>query len=319
MKYIKLANIALFLDDRGLYKKADLITQNLIKLSKDEDPPFELKEGESFNDPDTVMKYFIGFAFDMFTRDKSISKQKINQELDKKVADKIAEMTPENKNKFSNLHSEVMNELEKQSWYIDLQDLSDNDVSNASDIKFDPNSSGFKNAIKYILDVEGGYSDYNSSTGDPRTNLGIIQSEYDKYRSSKGLSSQNVKNISQDEAEEIYFVNYWIPTGCEQIYKYLPKTAITIFDFAVNSGLGGASSVVANALDIPKGRFNNSMINSIIQIGTNVGDDTMFKNLVARRRINYKEIIKRKPQKAVYGPGWQNRLDKLENFNQSGS
>ncbi len=316
MKYIKLANIALFFDNEGLYKKADLITRNLIKLSKDEDPPFELKEGESFNDPDTVMKYFIGFAFDMYTRDKNISKQKINQELIKKVEDKIAEMTPENKKKFSNLQSDVMSELEKQSWYTDLQDSIENDVN---DIKFDPSSSGFKNAIKYILDVEGGYSDYNSSTGDPRTNLGIIQSEYDKYRSSKGLPAQSVKNISQDEAEEIYFVNYWIPTGCEQIYKYLPKTAITIFDFAVNSGLGGASSVVASALDIPKGRFDNSMINSIIQIGTNIGDDMMFKNLVARRRINYKEIIKRKPQKAVYGPGWQNRLDKLENFNQSGS
>jgi lysozyme family protein len=316
MKYIKLANIASLLDEKGFYKKADLITRNLIKLSKDEEPPFELKEGESYNDPDTVMKYFIGFAFDMYTRDKNISKQKINQELKKKISDKISEMSQENKDKFSNLESNVMNELEKQTWYTNLQDSNDNDTN---EIKFDPNSSGFKNAIKYILDVEGGYSDYNPSTGDPRTNLGIIQSEYDKYRSAKGVPAQSVKNITQDEAEEIYFVNYWIPTGCEQIYKFLPKTAITIFDFAVNSGLGGASSVVASALDIPKGRFDSSMINSIIQIGTNIGDNTLSKNLISRRRINYKEIIKRKPQKAVYGPGWQNRLDKLENFNQSGS
>ena len=316
MKYIKLANIASLLDEKGFYKKADLITRNLIKLSKDEEPPFELKEGESYNDPDTVMKYFIGFAFDMYTRDKNISKQKINQELKKKISDKISEMSQENKDKFSNLESNVMNDLEKQTWYTNLQDSNDNDTN---EIKFDPNSSGFKNAIKYILDVEGGYSDYNPSTGDPRTNLGIIQSEYDKYRSAKGVPAQSVKNITQDEAEEIYFVNYWIPTGCEQIYKFLPKTAITIFDFAVNSGLGGASSVVASALDIPKGRFDSSMINSIIQIGTNIGDNTLSKNLISRRRINYKEIIKRKPQKAVYGPGWQNRLDKLENFNQSGS
>jgi lysozyme family protein len=316
MKYIKLANIALFLDSKGFYKKADLITRNLTKLSKEDAPPFELKEGESFNDPDTVMKYFIGFAFDMYSKDKNISKKKINQELKKKISDKISEMSSENKQKFSNLESDVMAELVKQSWYPGLQDSYEN---NENKIKFDSNSSGFQNAIKYILDVEGGYSDYNSSTGDPRTNLGIIQSEYDKYRSSKGLPPQSVKNITQDEAEEIYFVDYWVPTGCEQIYKYLPKTAITIFDFAVNSGLGGASSVVASALDIPKGRFDSSMINSIIKIGTSIGDDTLFKNLVSRRRINYKEIIKRKPRKAVYGPGWQNRLDKLENFNQSGS
>ena len=316
MKYIKLANIAQYLDSRGFYKKADLITYNLIKLSNEEPAPFELKEGESYNDPDTVMKYFIGFALDMYTREKNISKKKIDAELKKKISDKIAEMTPANKEKFSNLESEVMNRIKKESWYTNLQDSYDTDDT---EIKFDPNSSGFKNAISYILEVEGGYSDYNPSTGDPRTNLGIIQSEYDEYRGSKGLSLKSVKEITQDEAEEIYFVNYWSPTSCEQIYKYLPKTALAIFDFAVNSGLGGASSVVAKALDIPNGQFDSAMINSIIQIGTEIGDDALFRNLIARRRINYKEIIKRKPQKSVYGPGWNNRLDKLENFNQSGS
>ena len=314
MKYIKLANLALLLDEKGFYKRADMITRKLIKISNEEKPPFELKEGDPTNDPDTVMKYFIGFAFDMYTRENDISKQKIQAELRKKISDKIAEMSPEDKQNFINLESDVFNELEKQMWYTNLSDSSDNNFSN---IKFDPNSSGFSNAIKYILDVEGGYSDYNSSTGDPRTNLGIIQSEYDDYRSSKGLQNQSVRNITQDEAEEIYFVNYWGPTGCEQIYKYLPKTAIAIFDFAVNSGLGGASSVVASALDIPKGRFDSSMVNAIIKIGLEIGDENLFKNLVARRRVNYKEIIKRKPQKAVYGPGWDNRLDKLENFNQS--
>ena len=314
MKYIKLANLALLLDKKGFYKRADMITRKLIKISNEEKPPFELKEGDPTNDPDTVMKYFIGFAFDMYTRENDISKQKIQAELRKKISDKIAEMSPEDKQNFINLESDVFNELEKQMWYTNLSDSSDNNFSN---IQFDPNSSGFSNAIKYILDVEGGYSDYNSSTGDPRTNLGIIQSEYDDYRSSKGLQNQSVRNITQDEAEEIYFVNYWGPTGCEQIYKYLPKTAIAIFDFAVNSGLGGASSVVASALDIPKGRFDSSMVNAIIKIGLEIGDENLFKNLVARRRVNYKEIIKRKPQKAVYGPGWDNRLDKLENFNQS--
>lgn len=319
MNYIKLTNFAQQLDNKGFYKKADLITSKLLKISQKEDPPFELREGEKFNDPDTVMKYFIGFAFDMTTRDKNISKSKLKAELKKKLADKISEMSVENKDKYSNFESEVMDELEKQTWFSKLPESNKSIDDDNYSIKFDPNSSGFKNAVKYILDVEGGYSDYNESTGDPRTNLGIIQSEYDSYRSSKGLTPQSVGKITQDEAEEIYFTKYWIPTGCEQIYKYLPKTAITIFDFAVNSGLGGASSVVANTLGIPKGRFNSDMINSIISIGTQMGDDTLFSNLVAKRRVNYKEIIKKNPRKSVYGPGWQNRLDKLENFNQSSS
>ena len=206
-----------------------------------------------------------------------------------------------------------MKNLENQSWYKDLTETQDFEIQDES-VKFDPNSSGFKNAIKYILNVEGGYSDYNSSTGDPRTNLGIIQSEYDEYRSDKGLEKQSVRNITVDEAKEIYFDNYWVPTKSETIYKSFPKTAIAIFDFAVNSGLSGASSLVAKTLDIQNTRFDNNMVNQIMMAAGTIGDSQLVSNLIQKRRINYQDIIKRKPQKSVYGPGWQNRMNKLENF-----
>lgn len=103
MKYIKLADVALYLDRKGFYKKADLITRSLIKISQEQeqaeefekDPPFELREGETSNDPKTVMKYFIGFAYDMFLRDSDISKARLQMELDKKISEKIEEMSPE--------------------------------------------------------------------------------------------------------------------------------------------------------------------------------------------------------------------------------
>jgi lysozyme family protein len=339
MKYIKLADVALYLDRKGFYKKADLITRSLIKLSQEQDqkqddglnqdqtndaseeflnspqeePPFELKEGLETNDPDTVMKYFIGFAFDMLLRDPNISKSKIKLELVKKISEKLEEMSDENKIKYSNLESNVMKELEKQSWFTGLPDI--NEATDSNDIKFDPNSTGFQNAIKYILDVEGGYSDYNPETGDPRTNLGIIQSEYDEYRAAKGLDNQSVRYITRDEAEEIYFKNYWTKANCEQIYQHLPKTAITIFDFAVNSGLGGASSLVARTLGIGSTRFDSLMVSQIIKQGLEIGDATLMQHLIAKRRINYDEIIKANSKKKDYGPGWNNRLDKLESFN----
>ena len=312
MKYLTLAKLANKLDKLGSYSKADEITNTLIKISQKE-LPFDITEGETYNDPDTVLKYFTGFAFDMYTKNKNISKKRIEMEVKKKLQDKIQDMKLEDKEKYKNFDLEVMKNLENQSWYKDLTETQDFEMQDES-VKFDPNSSGFKNAIKYILNVEGGYSDYNSSTGDPRTNLGIIQSEYDEYRSDKGLEKQSVRNITVDEAKEIYFDNYWVPTKSETIYKSFTKTAIAIFDFAVNSGLSGASSLVAKTLDIQNTRFDNNMVNQIMMAAGTIGDSQLVSNLIQKRRINYQDIIKRKPQKSVYGPGWQNRMNKLENF-----
>ena len=172
MKYLTLAKLANKLDKLGSYSKADEITNTLIKISQKE-LPFDITEGETYNDPDTVLKYFTGFAFDMYTKNKNISKKRIEMEVKKKLQDKIQDMKLEDKEKYKNFDLEVMKNLENQSWYKDLTETQDFEMQDES-VKFDPNSSGFKNAIKYILNVEGGYSDYNSSTGDPRTNLGIM-------------------------------------------------------------------------------------------------------------------------------------------------
>jgi flagellum-specific peptidoglycan hydrolase FlgJ len=120
MKYIKIAKVASYLDSKGFYVSADHLTNKLIKLSQEEEPPFELREGDRDNDPTTVMKYFIGFAFDMYSRDSNISQPRLKMELNKKISDKINEMSAENQIKFSNLETEVFENLEKQTWYKDL-------------------------------------------------------------------------------------------------------------------------------------------------------------------------------------------------------
>ncbi len=166
MKYIKLADMALYLDRKGFYKKADLITRKLIKVSQEQeqaeefekDPPFELREGETSNDPKTVMKYFIGFAFDMFTRNSNISKPRMKMELEKKIAEKIESMSPENQEKFSNLKIDVLADLEKQAWYKDLPETQEQD--------FGPNENyGGKNAEDFIKSFAGPAQSASASTG----------------------------------------------------------------------------------------------------------------------------------------------------------
>jgi flagellar protein FlgJ len=174
MKYIKLADIALYLDSKGFYKKADLITRNLIKISQEQqdqeqqdqgqaeefekDPPFELREGETSNDPKTVMKYFIGFAYDMFLKNPNISKPRLKMELEKKISEKTEEMSPENKEKFSNLKIDVFTELENQTWYKDLPEKQEQD--------FGPNENyGGKTSEEFIKSFSGPAQSASASTG----------------------------------------------------------------------------------------------------------------------------------------------------------
>lgn len=303
-KNLKLANK---LDKLGFFKVSDIVLENLIKIANE--APFQLAEGLDYNDPKTVMDYFMGYAFDMFKKKNNISKKRLEMEVAKKVDEKYDEMSPDDKSKYSNLKDEVLQELTMQFFWNDLPDEEEAEYSSTY---LDVNSPGFENALKYMFDVEGGFSEYNPKTGDPRTNLGIIQSEYDEYRNKKGLPQQNVMYIDKEEAIEIYFMNYWTPTNAEQIYTVLPKVALTIFDFAVNSGLGGASYVVSSTLDIPSTRFDDKMINAIIEAGEQIGDENLAESLIQRRFFHYDEIITADPRKAVYRKGWHNRLKKLQ-------
>lgn len=191
----------------------------------------------------------------------------------------------------------------------------DEDTDTEDDeVYFDPNSDGFENAFKHILNVEGGFTPENKASGDPRTNFGIIQSEYDNYRNKKGLSQKDVKFISKEEVEEIYYYNYWQPMRGDVLYARLPLTTIAIFDFAVNSDISGASNLVSRSLQIVNGRFNDQMISDIVSIGEQYGDSQLKDFLINERYSDYERIIANNPKKSIYSKGWQNRLDKLNRY-----
>lgn len=92
----------------------------------------------------------------------------------------------------------------------------------------------FKTALNFVLVREGGFvNDPNDKGG--ATNKGITQGTYNNYLSKKGQASKLVKNITNEEVEDIYYSMYWLPAGCE---KMTPKFAVVCFDTAVNMGVG---------------------------------------------------------------------------------
>ena len=144
----------------------------------------------------------------------------------------------------------------------------------------------FQRAMKYILSVEGGYSNNKYDKGGS-TNFGITQRTYDFYRKSKNLNLQSVKNISKQEVETIYYEQYWKASGANKINDF--SLALLLFDSSVNHGVTTAKR---------------------LYIKSN-GNFVTFLNL---RKEVYMKIVQKNPSQKIFLRGWLNRINTLQNF-----
>jgi lysozyme family protein len=89
---------------------------------------------------------------------------------------------------------------------------------------------------------------FSNDAHDPggETMCGIIQREYDAYRKSKGLPTRDVRNLTQDEGEDIYLNSYWLP-HCPSLPIGL---ALCLFDANVNEGSTEGTKILQFALGI---------------------------------------------------------------------
>lgn len=89
---------------------------------------------------------------------------------------------------------------------------------------------------------------FSDDAHDPggETMNGIIQREYDTFRKSEGLPTQDVRKITQDEGDTIYEDSYWLP--------YCPKLPagldLSFFDSAVNEGTTEAVKILQFSLGV---------------------------------------------------------------------
>lgn len=143
----------------------------------------------------------------------------------------------------------------------------------------------FKKALKFVLKWEGGYVNNPEDKGGA-TNKGITQYTYNAWLKSHALSFRDVKNITQDEVEQIYYKNYWLKAGCSNMS---PKFAVLAFDTAVNMGIARVSQFLKAASWKYPEKF------------------------IAAREAKYKEFAKYGNQK-IFLKGWLNRLEDLKKF-----
>ena len=303
--HLELFHLATKLDKNKNFDLSDHIYELMTRLSQIDNPPIDLSLGgpDAANNPKNAVDYFIGVAYDAV----------VNKKKDKESALKAMDHYRKRQNKEvlepeeqiqtdSEFWQSVNSVLETKDWWQSAQEKPASSTANFN------STDGFKLAVKIVLGLEGGFSEYDSSTGDPRTNKGITQDEYNEFRRKNNLSEEDVKNIPTSEAVQIYKENYWDKIQGDKIYAVNPKLAILIFDSAVNLGIGGANEVVKKSIPTDGNRFDNIMIEDIIASSENTVDD-----LFEKRQQKYDDIIAKDSAMGKYDKGWTNRLNKLKN------
>ena len=127
---------------------------------------------------------------------------------------------------------------------------------------------------------------FSNDAHDPggETMCGIIQREYDEWRKSHGELTQDFRNLTKAEGEQIYKANYWLP-DCTRL---VPGMDMVFFDSSVNEGVTEAVKILQASLGIANdgkwGPATNGAVVSISDVSAAISAFT------ARRETVYREM-----------------------------
>ena len=154
--------------------------------------------------------------------------------------------------------------------------------------------SVFDEAVIEVLKHEGGYVNDPDDPGG-ETNMGI---------SKKAYPYLNIKELTEKDAKDIYFKDYWLKCKCSKLPEELQHI---YFDMVVNMGKSRAVKVLQAAI-CGKGMK--------IAIDGGIGPQTIqasLKSGVEPDRLRsyrvkyYADLINRKPKLEKYWYGWYRR------------
>jgi lysozyme family protein len=170
----------------------------------------------------------------------------------------------------------------------------------------------FKKAIPYIFEHEGGYNDIKGDSGGA-TNWGIsltfLKSAKKDINGDGKIDWLDIKNLTEEEAEDIYWNNFWKPS-----YDIMPeKIGIKIFDIAVNAGHQRAHLILQKSLNDLGSKIPVDGIMGQVTIKECAKYDIgkVLEKIKANQIAFYTNIVKNKPSQQKFLKGWINRANWL--------
>lgn len=167
-------------------------------------------------------------------------------------------------------------------------------------------NNNFDAAIKVVLEHEGGFVDDPADHGGA-TNFGITQETLDAYLRNGVPIPAGVRDLTRDEAVDIYRTIYWPPfAGIESA-----PVAVVMFDQAV---LGGPKSAITRMQALLGVKADGEMgPQTVAAINRSGGDELAFR-FVRASHHHYAAIVKNEPSQARFIDGWEDRLFSLLDF-----
>ena len=103
----------------------------------------------------------------------------------------------------------------------------------------------FSRCVEMIFRHEGGYADHPDDPGGA-TNMGITHKTLSGWRGVP-VTREDVRNLTREEAGEIYRANYWNALSCDALS---PGVDLIVFDFGVNAGVSRAAKLLQKIVHV---------------------------------------------------------------------
>lgn len=157
----------------------------------------------------------------------------------------------------------------------------------------------FERLVGMILNHEGGYVNDPVDPGG-ETKYGISKRTYPYV---------DIKNLTVDQAKDIYYRDWWKPLRCPEIKH--DRIAQKHLDASINVGPRNGVRILQRALcDVGEAVVVDGIIGPKTLAATNRTDpDKLLATMRYQQAQFYKRIINRNPELARFERGWMNRAN----------
>lgn len=151
----------------------------------------------------------------------------------------------------------------------------------------------------FVLEREGGYTNNPKDPGGP-TKYGVTLKTLQAYREDDSLTANDVKALTEEEAKNIFLVNYMQPLHADDDSMHV-SVALMISDCAYNSGVRRAVQLAQHVLGLDEDGVLGPMTHRELLHAAPV----MFVRDYKSARIDFLRTLNTWP---IFGKGWEARV-----------
>jgi lysozyme family protein len=152
--------------------------------------------------------------------------------------------------------------------------------------------------IKFVLDAEGGYTNDPVDPGG-ETNYGIDKRSHPNV---------DIKNLTVEQAKEIYWNEYWLKFSCDRFEKPVGEV---YFDSCVNTGAKQSNKFLQRAVGTEAdGIIGPKTVSKLVVENA----DMLANAIINQRQKFYENLAESKPALKKFLKGWSNRNYNLRKY-----